>query len=123
MADHRWSMFDDERMAPVEDPGVSSKVAAAEAGVSYRQLDHWISTGTITIAHAATSGQSRRLSPDDVTVLRVLGRISRALGNQPQRSVLVSAAGATRILLRNGWAGDPVYVDLPEGVQLVVETS
>ena len=104
---------------------LSTRDACAAADVTYKQADHWLRTGVIELEGAATpgSGYRRRWSGEDVTVLRVLGRISAALNNQPDRRVLAAAAEETRRLIANGWLGDPVYITLPYGVQITVETT
>lgn len=51
----------------------SSTEAAMMAGISYRQLDYWLRTGTIGLCHdgdsAPGSGRYRRFTSDEVDIL------------------------------------------------------
>lgn len=52
---------------------------AAQAGITYRQLDHWLTTGYI---HADDqhpgSGQCRDITPTEADVITVMGRLVAA---------------------------------------------
>lgn len=62
----------------------SAHEAAAAAGVSYRQLDHWNREGIVCPAVGPHgSGSARRYSDDDVEALRVVGRLV-GLGMDPR---------------------------------------
>lgn len=49
----------------------SEVLAALDGRITYRQLDHWIRTGRITLAdHARGSGSHRTYTPVEVAALR-----------------------------------------------------
>ena len=58
-------------MTTLERQTYSTQEAALMAGVSYRQLDHWLRVGTINPCLDANpgSGRPRRFSAEDVDVL------------------------------------------------------
>lgn len=56
----------------------TSAQACERAGVTYRQLDCWARSGAARPTVTANgSGSLRMWSPSEITVLRVLGRLSR----------------------------------------------
>jgi DNA-binding transcriptional MerR regulator len=56
----------------------TSHQAAALAGITYRQLDHWdrIRLVSPSVSPADGSGSERVYSPEDVDALRIVGRIT-----------------------------------------------
>lgn len=71
---------------------LTSQQAAEAAGISHRQLDHWVRIGQV-IKPSATpwegSGIHRRWTPDEVRVLAVLGHLAAA---HAPMTVMASAA-------------------------------
>jgi hypothetical protein len=55
-----------------------STVAADQAGVSYRQLDTWISKGYLKAIGGEGTGYSRDLPEPEVRVAREMGKLVRA---------------------------------------------
>ena len=109
---------------PFDTTQLSTREAARRAGVSFRQADYWVRTGAFTIGDDTPGkGNPRRWSEEDVTVLRILGRVSAALSGTLDRSVLTAVATKARELIANDWVGDPIHVELTSDVQLVVETA
>lgn len=63
-----------------ESTQVNSVVAARVAGVSYRQLDHWVRGGHLGIAHPAGSGNRRSWTFCEVERLALLAATKKVLG-------------------------------------------
>jgi len=62
--------------------------AARDAGITYRQLDHWIRRGYVTCIDrgpAATTGTPRRLTPEQLHRVRLLAALVAA-GLDPARA-------------------------------------
>lgn len=59
------------------DHGYRGQVAAAAAGISYRQLDYWARTGLVepTIRNAVGSGSQRLYGFRDILVLKLVKRL------------------------------------------------
>lgn len=91
----------DATTAPVT---YSTAGAAEAAGITYRQLDHWIRSGWVP---APTAGDAwrRRFTERDVAVLRVVARLARIA---PTRELLPVLARALERLDLSGV--DVVYV-------------
>ena len=66
-------------LALVDAPSIGGPEAARRAGISYRQLDHWLNTGLALGTESTGSGHRRRFTEQDVTVLRVLGRLAELM--------------------------------------------
>lgn len=83
-----------------QDDGTLTTMQTAEAArVSYRQLDHWVGNGWLTIADRAPgSGSIRRWTPDDVLHARVFAELVHA-------GVLPSAAAEAMPSARIGSRG------------------
>lgn len=63
------------RTAVVE---VSSEELADAVGISYRQVDYWVRSGLLrTAAPVEGSGRSRRFTPAEVKVARVVATLRR----------------------------------------------
>jgi DNA-binding transcriptional MerR regulator len=63
------------------DVGFSSQAAARLARITYRQLDHWATTGLVAPSLAPArpgTGNRRRYSFTDVVVMRTAGELRRA---------------------------------------------
>lgn len=60
-----------------DDHGYRGNVAAAAAGISYRQLDYWARTGLVepTIRNASGSGSQRLYGFRDILVLKLVKRL------------------------------------------------
>jgi DNA-binding transcriptional MerR regulator len=58
---------------------LSAHQAVDAAGISYRQLDYWVTTGLIQPAvwKRRGSGSARRFSPEDVEALKVVSDLLR----------------------------------------------
>lgn len=70
-------LFDDGLPRPNEEGGFKGSVAAAAAGVTYRQLDYWARTNFIkpTVRGARGSGSKRLYSFRDILVLKLVKRL------------------------------------------------
>lgn len=83
--------------------GVSTPVAAEQAGVTFRQVDYWVRAGVIEpTVPARGSGNSREWHEDDVALLRVCGLIASALERAPTQ-LLGAAVDQLRPLPRTWW--------------------
>jgi len=83
--------------------GVSTLVAAREAGVTFRQADYWVRAGVIApTVEARGSGNARGWCEDDVALLKVCGTIASALERAPV-SLLAAAVDLLRPLPRTWW--------------------
>jgi DNA-binding transcriptional MerR regulator len=70
-----------EGHAPAQPAGFSSTAAADLAKITYRQLDHWATTGLVAPSLAPArpgTGNRRRYSFTDVVVMRTAGELRRA---------------------------------------------
>lgn len=63
-----------------EDSGYRGPQVAKVVGISYRQLDHWTSTGLVTpsVRDAEGSGSQRLYGFDDIVQLKVIKRLRDA---------------------------------------------
>lgn len=83
------TMTDEETRRELADETVGTVAAAASAGVSYRQLHHWIACGYIDAVEGPDGSGSRiRLTLDEVFVVRVMGRLVDAGFAPAQASLL-----------------------------------
>lgn len=90
--------------------GVSTHLAAQEAGVTFRQADYWVRVGVIEpTVPARGSGNSRSWSDHDVALLRVCGHIAAALERAPTQ-LLAAAVDLLRPLPLTWW---PELLELP----------
>lgn len=92
--------------------------AAKRAGVTYRQLDYWITQGLVASSGSLGSGHVRTMSLDDIPKVRTLGRVSRAF----RRNSKATAVPLPLLEAAAKWwpAG---RVDLGEGVVLTWEVD
>lgn len=78
---------------------VSSGDVISRAGITYRQLDYWISTGVVRpLVPAAGSGTRRWFRTEDIPRLRLLGRLRAQLGGLEAGQGGVNAEVARRIM-------------------------
>ena len=109
--------------APARSAGFSSLAAADLAGITYRQLDHWATTGLVAPSLAPArpgTGNRRRYSFTDVVVLRTAGELRRAgVSLQSIRKV----AGELKRLGGSELSQARLIVDGSDVVVLVDETT
>lgn len=74
---------------------VLSEYVLSEAGISYRQLDHWSKHGLLECEGGGSSGVPRTFARTEVDVAALLGRLSR-LGLSPTSEIARRAAIAAR---------------------------
>lgn len=66
-------------IADTNDPPMSGPRFAEEAGITYRQLDHWTRNGVVpTFNEVKGSGSRRTYDQRDIKKAELLGEISRA---------------------------------------------
>lgn len=115
---------------PPPDGYLSSNEVADEIGVTYRVLDRWVREGVVTPTVSASGPGSRRAwAADQMPVLRVLGKVWRAVaeyhGSGAGGPQLLSLEIATQIrlaaehALAEGHGGLSVWIG--EGVSLYVD--
>ena len=85
---------------------LSSTEVVAAAGISYKQLCHWIGLGHLTPLAGVGSGHPREWPPEEVRVTCAMGRLVGA-GLTPAMAAIVA---------RNGWRrsqiGPGVWLEL-----------
>lgn len=60
--------------------GLRAPDVAAQAGITYRQLDYWLTTGLLDLPDACPGGTGyhRRFTPDEADVITTAARLYRA---------------------------------------------
>lgn len=78
---------------------ISSGDAVRRSGITYRQLDYWISIGVVRpLVKAQGSGTRRLFRPEDVPRMRLLGRLQAQIGSAAGGQGGVNAEVARRIM-------------------------
>lgn len=73
--------------------GIGATETAQLAGVSYRQLDHWVRLGYLTPGHrhgSSSTGQLRVFVPGDVQKARLMGSLVRLFEMNPSSAARVA---------------------------------
>lgn len=102
-----------------ESPTMKTGEAVRQAGISFRQLDHWASHNIcVPTVPGSGPGSRREWSHEDVVGLRDTGRVSNAIiGETATRAVLRKVNAAAKADPHS----DSISVDLGTGVRLVID--
>jgi hypothetical protein len=102
---------------------MSTLDAAREASVSLRQVDYWQRTGLVECETAGRSGPGMRRvwTPEQVAMLRVLGRVASALG-QLDRAIAERIVEQLRPLPLTWWP-EEIEVEVDAYVVVHVRTG
>jgi DNA-binding transcriptional MerR regulator len=74
---------------------IGSTQAVREAGITYRQLDHWARLGYLRPVQAGGSGNAREWTRAEVNIARLMGRLVRA-GVAVETAALFARASQAR---------------------------
>lgn len=108
-------------LVELDRPLISTVEAARKTGVSYRQLDYWVTHGVFgdDVSRNPGSGNPRMFPADLMPHLATLGAISRSLAYGNANANQVTTAFMRQVVENF----DTGYIDLGEGIHLTWDGS
>lgn len=76
-------------MANTEGGGLTPAEVCKATGATYRQLDHWIRRGWLTVDHTGGTGNRREWSSHEITIAALMVRLVNA-GLRPEAAARVA---------------------------------
>lgn len=91
------------------------------AGITERQLGHWIRQGYLHPVHVGGSGHPREWPWQEIRVALLMKRLTDAGFGPAKAAVIARRVETTRSI--PGFDGIPVTVDLGGGVRITIDTT